>query len=72
MTGSGTNGETNTGGGGGGSGNGSPGANGGKGIVIIRYADSYSAAISTTGSPGVVVSGGFRKYTFNDSGSITF
>jgi hypothetical protein len=32
----------------------------------------YDIAASTSGSPSVVVSGGYRYYTFLDSGSITF
>jgi hypothetical protein len=40
--------------------------------VILRYSDSLPAAASTTGSPSVVVTGGFRIYIFNGSGSITF
>jgi hypothetical protein len=40
--------------------------------VIIRYADTFTAAASTTGSPTVVVSGGYRIYTWTASGSITF
>jgi hypothetical protein len=64
----------NTGGGGGGGAGGFnyPSASGGSGIVIIRYADSYPAATSTTGSPTVTVAGGFRTYRFTSSGSITF
>jgi hypothetical protein len=50
---------------------GSAGA-GGSGIVIIRYPDAYNAATSTTGSPTITVSGGYRVYTFTASGSITF
>jgi Concanavalin A-like lectin/glucanases superfamily len=53
-------------------GNGGTGARaGGSGIVVIRYADSYAAAV-TTGSPTVVVSGGYRTYTWTTSGSIAF
>lgn len=48
------------------------GANGGSGIVVIRYADSYAAAASTTGSPTITTSGGYRVYKFTSSGSITF
>jgi hypothetical protein len=40
--------------------------------VILVYADSNPAAASTTGSPTVTVSGGFRRYIYNASGSITF
>jgi hypothetical protein len=66
-----------TGGGGGGS-NGSyynsakAGAAGGSGVVMIRYADSFDAAVSTTGSPTYTVSGGYRIYKWTSSGSITF
>lgn len=42
---------------------------GGSGIVLIRYADSYKAA-TTTGSPTVTTSGGFRIYAFTGSGTI--
>jgi hypothetical protein len=61
-----SNGTANTGGGGG------SGGSGGSGIVIIRYPDSYLAATSTTGSPTITVSGGYRMYTFTGNGSITF
>jgi hypothetical protein len=40
--------------------------------VIIRYEDIYPAAASTTGSPSVSVTGGYRIYTWTGSGSITF
>jgi hypothetical protein len=39
--------------------------------VILRYPDSYAAA-TTTGSPTVTVTGGYRIYQFTDSGTITF
>jgi hypothetical protein len=71
-----TNGFTNTGGGGGAGGY-SPSAvygtsgSGGSGIVIVRYPESFAAATSTTGSPTITVTGGFRIYTFTGSGSIT-
>jgi hypothetical protein len=40
--------------------------------VIIRYADIYSAATATTGSPTVTVAGGYRVYQWTTSGTITF
>jgi hypothetical protein len=64
-------GTTNTGSGGGSGGNGN-GGNGGSGIVVLRYADTFDAAVSTTGSPTITVSGGYRIYTFTGSGTITF
>ena len=48
------------------------GGSGGSGIVVIRYADTFAAAISTTGSPTITNAGGYRTYTFTASGSITF
>jgi hypothetical protein len=74
----GTTGLANTGGGGGGGGyngaisSGSGGGAGGSGIVIIRYPSYLAPATSTTGSPEMVVSGGWRVYTFVASGTITF
>jgi len=68
------NGDANTGSGGGG-GSGNPPANGGaggSGLVLIRYADTYAAAKSTTGSPSTPISGGYRYYKFTGDGSITF
>jgi hypothetical protein len=38
--------------------------------VVLRYPDTNRAANSTTGSPTVVVSGGYRTYTFTASGSL--
>jgi hypothetical protein len=40
--------------------------------VILRYPDTFSLAASTTGSPTIATTGGYRIYTFNASGSITF
>jgi len=71
----GTDGLANTGGGGGGGGapyGTLPGGNGAAGIVIVTYPDSYPAAASTTGSPTITVTNGFRYYAFTSSGSITF
>jgi hypothetical protein len=61
----------NLGGGGGGIYSNGAGA-GGSGVVIIRYADSFAAPTSTTGSPTVTVSGGYRIYKWTGSGSITW
>jgi hypothetical protein len=38
--------------------------------VILRYPDSFAAA-TTTGSPTVTVTGGYRIYQFTASGTIT-
>lgn len=68
-----TAGTANTGGGGGAGRTGAyVGKAGGSGIVIIRYADSFAAATSTTGSPTITVAGGYRVYQWTSSGSITF
>jgi hypothetical protein len=47
------------------------GGNGGSGVVIISCPDSVALA-TTTGSPTVTTSGGYRIYEFTGSGSITF
>jgi hypothetical protein len=60
------NGAANRGGGGG------RGGSGGSGRVILRYADSFDEPTTTTGSPTVTVSGGYRYYDFTSSGSIKF
>jgi len=59
------NGSSNTGGGGG------AGGSGGSGVVIIKYVDSKPALTITTGSPTITVSGGYRTYVWNGSGSFT-
>jgi len=60
-------GSTNTGGGGGGR-----MFAGGSGVCIFRYSDSFALATSTTGSPTITTSGGYRYYKFTSSGTITF
>lgn len=68
--GGGTNGAGTANTGGGGAGSEFNTNNGGSGIVIIRYADSNGAA-TTTGSPTVTVTGGWRIYKFTGDGTIT-
>jgi hypothetical protein len=65
----GTAGAANTGGGGGGGGNGADGGSGGSGLVILRVADTFTG--TTTGSPTVYVTGGYRYYKFTQNGTIT-
>jgi hypothetical protein len=38
----------------------------------VRYSNTYGTAASTTGSPTVTNTGGYRYYTFTGTGSITF
>jgi hypothetical protein len=45
------------------------GGAGGSGVCVIR---SFTAAISTTGSPSVTTSGSYTIYRFTGSGTITF
>jgi len=71
----GDSGTTNSGGGGGGgkrSLEARYAGNGGSGVVIIRYSDTYALASSTTGSPTITTTGGYRIYKWTSSGSITF
>lgn len=69
------NGEVNTGNGGDGgtSNNTSPG-NGGSGIVVLRYPDTFPLATSTTGNPTITNVGGYKIYSWTTvgAGSITF
>jgi hypothetical protein len=58
--------------GGGGGGSFTVANSGGSGVVIIRYADTFSAATATTGSPTITVAGGYIVYRWTESGSITF
>jgi hypothetical protein len=46
-------------------------AQGGSGFVVIRYPSTFAAATSTTGSPTITVSGGYRIYQWTGNGSIT-
>jgi hypothetical protein len=45
---------------------------GGSGVVIIRYPNAFTDAVSTTGSPTFTNTGGYKIYTFTANGSITF
>ena len=47
------------------------GAAGGSGVVMVKYSDSLAALTSTTGSPDITVSGGYRLYRWTGSGSFT-
>jgi hypothetical protein len=38
--------------------------------VIVRYANTYDDAVTTTGTPEFTNSGGFKQYKFTGSGSI--
>jgi len=76
MSVAGNNGTPNTGGGGGGAGAGGGrlGGNGGSGIVVIRYANAYADATSTTGLAAGYPqnTGGYKIYKWITSGTITF
>jgi hypothetical protein len=40
--------------------------------VVIRYLNTFSNAVSTTGSPSFTNTGGYKIYQWTGSGSITF
>jgi hypothetical protein len=40
--------------------------------VVVAYSNIYNDAASTTGSPTLTNSGGYKYYTWTSSGSITF
>jgi hypothetical protein len=63
---------TGSGGGGTGPGTSKTSGSGGSGIVKFRYASNFALANATNGSPSVDNSGGYRTYTFNGSGEVTF
>jgi hypothetical protein len=42
---------------------------GGKGVVIIRYPDTFPSATTLTVGT-LTTTGGYKIYTFNDSGTI--
>jgi len=68
-----TSGTANTGGGSGGIASGTGFANGGSGVVILRYVTAdYSGTRTETGSPSVTTSGIYTILTFNSSGTVTF
>lgn len=48
------------------------GGNGGSGIALLRYSDTVADATSTTGSPTLYTTGGYKYYKFTGDGSITF
>jgi hypothetical protein len=63
----------NSGSGGGGGCNSCPGGNGGDGVVIIRYLDTFDDPhdVSTDGVIATTAAG-YKIYTFTKSGTITF
>jgi hypothetical protein len=46
------------------------GGNGGKGVIILRTAENTITATFTGGT--LTTTGGFKIYTFNDSGTINW
>jgi hypothetical protein len=67
-----TAGTANRGGGGGGTAYYAAAVSGGSGIVVLRYPNTYPNPSATSGSPTVANTGGYKIYTFNSTGSITF
>lgn len=67
-----TAGTANRGGGGGGTAYYAAAVSGGSGIVVLRYPNTYPNPSATSGSPTVTNTGGYKIYTFNSIGSITF
>ena len=66
-----TSGAIYTGSGGGGSGGGG-GGSGGSGIVILRYATSAGGPATSVTNATYTVAGGYRVYTWQTGGAITF
>jgi hypothetical protein len=48
------------------------GGSGGSGIVVLRYASTYSDPISTSGSPTITNAGGYKTFVWTSTGSIQF
>jgi hypothetical protein len=47
-------------------------ANGGSGIVIIRYPANCAPPTSTTGNPQINYADGYQIYTWTSNGTVTF
>jgi hypothetical protein len=63
----------NTGGGGGGGRAPALGANGGSGVVILKYPDSITLSVAGTLVSSTATSGGFKVTTFTSgTGTVTF
>jgi hypothetical protein len=66
---SGTAGTVNTGGGAGGGG--SIGGAGGSGIVIVRFASSFTGGVTSTGTANTTSAPGYTVHTFTGPGTFT-